>query len=380
MKEGDNIKALDLTGQKYGKLTVLERVENYVSPKGRARAKWKVQCDCGNIFESTTSNIRSGKNQCWECARKATGEKKRKNIEGQTFGYLTVLSIDRRLSASGKQRAYCTCQCICGNIIEVNMDTLMSKYELHSCGCARKEIADKHLSRDILGMKFNRLTVIEEYKALTPRKVKCLCECGNEIIVSKTDVMAGQTKSCGCLQSERTSQANYKDRTGYISEYGITINKPDHQNEYGTWLYDCTCHCGNHFIGMPAEILNGHIKSCGCLQESSGEYLVRKYLEDNNVNFIYQYSFDDCRYKYPLHFDFAIQNADHTLNSLVEYDGKQHYEPIDWFGGEEQFIKQKERDKIKDEYCKNNNIPLIRIPYYFSTDEVKQTLANIKIS
>ena len=110
---------------------------------------------------------------------------------------------------------------------------------------------------------------------------------------------------------------------------------------------------------MPAEILNGHTKSCGCITESSGEYFVRKYLTEHDISFIAQYAFEDCKNINPLHFDFAILNNNQSLNALVEYDGKQHYEPIDWFGGEEQFQQQVLRDKIKDEYCKKNNIPLI---------------------
>lgn len=373
------IQALDLTGYKYGELKVIKRVENHVQKNGKSLTQWECQCGCGQIIKKTTQSIMAGKVLCSECAQKIKGEKKRKNIEGQTFGYLTVISIDRRKDENGKQRAYCLCKCRCGNEIEVNMDTLMSKYELHSCGCARKEIADKHLSRDIIGQKFNRLTVVEEYKKLTPRKIRCICDCGNEIIALKTSVMAGATQSCGCLQSERTSEANYKDRSGCISEYGIVLNKPIRQNSSGVWLYDCTCHCGKHFEGLPAEILNGHTKSCGCITESSGEYFVRKYLTEHDISFIAQYAFEDCKNINPLHFDFAILNNNQSLNALVEYDGKQHYEPIDWFGGEEQFQQQVLRDKIKDEYCKKNNIPLIRIPYYYTTNEIKQTLANIKL-
>ena len=61
-------------------------------------------------------------------------------------------------------------------------------------------------------------------------------------------------------------------------------------------------------------------------------------------------------------FDCAIFNQE-TLLCLIEYDGEQHFKPIEFFGGEEAFQKQQERDQKKDEWCKENNIPLLRIPY-----------------
>ena len=62
---------------------------------------------------------------------------------------------------------------------------------------------------------------------------------------------------------------------------------------------------------------------------------------------------------YPLKFDFYLPD----YNCCIEYDGKQHFEPIDYFGGKNGFIKTQERDDIKNQYCKNNDIKLIRIPY-----------------
>lgn len=64
------------------------------------------------------------------------------------------------------------------------------------------------------------------------------------------------------------------------------------------------------------------------------------------------------------HFDFAILNDDKSVKFLIEYDGIQHFEPRDAFGGEEAFNYTLRKDKIKDDYCKNNNIKLIRIPYW----------------
>lgn len=74
-----------------------------------------------------------------------------------------------------------------------------------------------------------------------------------------------------------------------------------------------------------------------------------------------------------MRFDFYLPQ----YNTLIEYDGKQHFEPIEFFGGEEKFNKLQENDKIKNEYCKNNKIPLIRISYKNQKREIETTLDKI---
>ena len=74
--------------------------------------------------------------------------------------------------------------------------------------------------------------------------------------------------------------------------------------------------------------------------------------------------FDDCRNKNPLPFDFYLPN----YNICIEFDGRQHYLPIFYFGGEKMLNYTKNNDNIKNEYCLNNNIKLVRIPYYEIND------------
>ena len=79
-------------------------------------------------------------------------------------------------------------------------------------------------------------------------------------------------------------------------------------------------------------------------------------------------------------FDFAIFNSDGTLLKLIEFDGEQHFNAVELFGGEEQLKIQQERDKNKNEYCKKHNIPLLRIPYYdFDKMDIDYLLNNITV-
>ena len=87
---------------------------------------------------------------------------------------------------------------------------------------------------------------------------------------------------------------------------------------------------------------------------------------------IKEYAFDDCRNIYPLRFDFYIP----SINTCIEYDGEQHYRPVEYFGGEEAFKQRIINDNIKTQYCKDNNIRLVRISSK-SKDEIEEILLNI---
>jgi hypothetical protein len=116
-----------------------------------------------------------------------------------------------------------------------------------------------------------------------------------------------------------------------------------------------------------------HLKGSGCpkCMESKGEKIIREWLEQNNIDFVYQKTFSDCRGKRnPLPFDFYFPNN----NLLIEYDGIQHYKPVRLFNGENGFKETKNNDKIKNEFAQNNNIQLLRISYM---DSVLKKLNNV---
>lgn len=120
---------------------------------------------------------------------------------------------------------------------------------------------------------------------------------------------------------------------------------------------------GCEWMARPSAILYG----CGCpkCNISKGEKIVANWLDEYNILYEYQKMFDDCKNIHSLSFDFYLPK----YNICIEYNGKQHYEPVDYFGGQKTFEKQVLRDNIKREYCKNNNIGLLEIPYYKNIDE-----------
>lgn len=104
-----------------------------------------------------------------------------------------------------------------------------------------------------------------------------------------------------------------------------------------------------------------------CTNESFGEFYVKRYLINNNISYIPQYVIPECKFKRPLPFDFAVlDNYDNVL-FLIEFDGQYHYllNPMRK-NPESDLLYTQNNDRIKDEYCNNHNIRLLRIPYWES--------------
>lgn len=103
---------------------------------------------------------------------------------------------------------------------------------------------------------------------------------------------------------------------------------------------------------------------------SFGEKKIFDFLSLNKIHFEYNTTVSECKNEIKLRFDFFLPQK----NICIEFDGIQHFKPIEYFGGIAEFIKQKKRDKIKDDFCKLNGLYLIRIPYFFDDEKIIEIL------
>lgn len=292
---------------------------------------------------------------------------------GHKFGHLTALNKVK----DGSHRSKYECVCDCGNHTVKLLDSLRRSQTI-SCGCMDSYYRSIWQRKDETGNKYNYLTILSVDYSKKPTKAICLCDCGNTVEINKTEVVNGFTKSCGCYQKMRAGQANTKDYTGYVSESGVTIVSKAYRNEKSQWMWNCKCPlCGEMFVALPAKVMNNHTTSCGCKIQSSMERSIETFLKSLNIKYETQKRFPDCKYHYTLAFDFALYNDSDDLLCLIEYDGRQHFQPVEFFGGEESYTESLERDKIKDDYCKENSIRLIRFDYTMNIDEIKECILNI---
>ena len=274
---------------------------------------------------------------------------KAKNLKGKKIGKLTVLY---RVANKGSRTRW-KCLCDCGNITIVEAGHLNAGDTL-SCGC--------NVAPNLIGQRFNQLKVIEKAYIGKDRAQywKCQCDCGNIIYVNTANLKRGHTNSCGCYRISQLQKKICLDLTN--KKFGkLTAIKPTNKrnNSSSSIIWECLCDCGN-ICYYPANELNANrYISCGCAISSKGETIIQQILRENKINFIRQKTFESCKDKQALPFDFFITEKKY----LIEFDGRQHFKPIDFFGGDLAFQKCQKHDKIKNQWCKNHNIPLIRIPY-----------------
>jgi hypothetical protein len=118
--------------------------------------------------------------------------------------------------------------------------------------------------------------------------------------------------------------------------------------------------CNNNFSMTIDHFLQGsRCPICNKTKnKSEGELKIEKFLKKNKIDYKDEYIFENCKYKKPLRFDFYIP----SINTCIEFDGSQHFE-TKFYNNEKELLEQHKRDKIKNDFCKNNNIYLLRIPY-----------------
>lgn len=435
-------KAKDLVGMKFGKLTVLYRAENHTSKNGNSRIAWHCRCECGNEVDVLGLNLTRNHSKSCGCLHKDENDRRRRNLLGEKFGKLTVISF---VEGSSPPKWHCRCECgnekdVLGNnlttnktkscgrckggttntrgrignttdltgkrfdkllaIMRLDDDPITIKYLCkcdcgnecikphrslvygtqnngsNSCGCLGKNRGKK---ADFIGVRFTHCTVIKRVENRY-NKVHwlCKCDCGKEFVASSSGLSTGHTKSCGCYKDTVASILHIDDLTGKRYGFLTVLSRAENsQTGYVRWL--CKCDCGNETIVHASALKDALTLSCGCFKYSKYELWVDNSLSEMNIKHIPQKRFDDLvgtRFG-KLSYDFAIYDKNDELKYLVECQGQQHYVAIDYFGGEEQLVRQQEHDRLKREYAENVlGVEIIEIPYTMDEKEIKEFLKN----
>ncbi|KAA0965829.1 DUF2726 domain-containing protein [Sporosarcina sp. ANT_H38] len=216
------------------------------------------------------------------------------------------------------------------------------------------------------------------------------CECGKEFETTFDYMKNGSRIKCfvcqpkeGNLFSKGMDTYNKKTHKKFISDFAL---KQDGEYEILGEYIDCktgiaTKHnCGYVWYPKPDKLLNSENRCPECYSHRNSHLTndIQKWLDEKSVIYEKEYWFEDCRNQKPLPFDFAVFEND-ELKMLIEADGQQHFEPFRYIKDlkkrEESFRLTRKRDSIKNEYCKKNSIPLLRIPY-FDIDNVNEILSN----
>ena len=266
----------------------------------------------------------------------------------------------------------------CGHIWEVSVKHFL--WSGTRCPmCTKEETRRRRLKsndafvKEVYSEVGDEYLFTEDYKG-TDTKIGCVHNtCGTEYEVTPYKFLSGRRcPACAVrargLRSRTTSESfrRYFDET--FTEYTLL----DDYTTQNTAVRIKHNPCGTIFERLPkATIRNGTVCCDYCNIRSFGARVVQNELDSLGVDYILEYRFDDCRSSYPLPFDFAILTHKKVVG-LIEYDGRQHTEVSGgFFGGEDELLERIARDKIKTEYCANNTIPLLRLPWTLTEEEIK---------
>lgn len=212
----------------------------------------------------------------------------------------------------------------------------------------------------------NNFDFIDSYKIGRRTMVHCICNNHRDKgIQSKSLQNLKNGKGCMyCAGVAKFTQEEFEEKV-YCVDKNIQV-----LSEYdgNTKPVKCKCSsCGYEWESVASNIMYGG--GCPNCSGSKGEMRIRDFLDDIGYKYIREYTFDnlygDCDKQ--LRFDFAVFDND-SLAFLVEFDGIQHFKPVDFWGKDSTYSKirfqtLKRYDKRKDNYCKEHGITLIRIPY-----------------
>ena len=332
---------IDRSGTKIGHLELLYRGENDPTAT-RPRAQYVCKCDCGNIVKQRGENIlQSGDTaSCGHC----------KEFQ---FNQLTELKnfyiLNSYKSENDENRWHITIQCKqCNGIFSPRRTDLYNNFDYECPKCN----ASKNLH---IGSLIGQLTIIDK-KVDNENHLKylCQCNCGTTLWLSGLE-----------LQSRRTC-GNHNDPNDIIGQkFGkLLVIKATEEYRGGNRQYKCKCDCGTEKLVSRGNLLSGHTTSCGCTL-SKGEEKIASILKSNNIIFEKGKTFPDLYQNNKcgkLKIDFFLPQ----YNCAIEFDGWQHfgYDGLGW-NTEENYQLTHQRDLFKNQYCFNNNITLIRIPYWY---------------
>lgn len=202
----------------------------------------------------------------------------------------------------------------------------------------------------------------------------CECDCGGNKIIAYSNLKRGATQSCGCLHLESIRKNIAGQRFGKL----VAIEPTDKRGSNRQIIWKCQCDCGNIIEVRLDHLTSENTYSCGCLKQSQGEYKIEKILQEHSILYKKEYVFKDLYTRAGGHprFDFAVLNQNNEIEYLIEYDGETHdLKKQNGWNKTEKIVLQQENDQIKNKYCIEHNIPLIRINYnHFSSLNINDLL------
>lgn len=281
----------------------------------------------------------------------------------------------------------------CNRTWDALTESLFGGFGCPRCSNRMKKTTEQ-FEKEVFKLVKDEYEVLGEYVNTNTKILLKHNTCGNEFMMSPKAFLNGQRcpneRYIKSAESNSLKQGDIENKIKKINDIclneGYEVIKGYERSKKPMEILHIKC--GKTFFPTPYDFIRG--TRCPHCYRSKGEEVVKDFLIEYGLNFKEQFRIKECRNKRPLPFDFAIFENE-TLKCLIEYDGSQHFSPKFAFDKDiEGFKKLIENDSIKDRFCLENNIPLIRIKFVRSEnpeifkkkifEKLKEELAIINMS
>lgn len=350
-------RVFEIVGEEYSVL------ENYIDTKTKILTKHNI---CGYEWLLSPNKFLMGR-RCPKCSIEKTHALQRKSksklleeLDSIFSGKIVYISGEYENNISDLSFHCYTCK----NDFTCRVGNLLSRKRCPICSNHNRAISSRKKNsefiNEIYDMYGGEYSLINDYLDSKTHVLMRHNNCGTEWNILPSNFLKGHA----CPNCSLIKRANDQRKPSHVfikqveeignSEYIVLEEYINNK----TKIKFRHIPCGNVVSISPANFLRG--RGCYYCSSSNGERKIFNFLKNNNLDFTQEYCFDDCKYKNVLWFDFYIE----CENLIIEFHGIQHYEPKEFFGGEKAFKEQRKRDKIKEKYCRKNNISLLIIPYW----------------
>lgn len=323
--------------------------------------KMEFECECGEHFYTTFYNFKNkNKRQCNICSGQ----------QEWTFErlYLWIKDISKceLIKMLGMDKNYgrvIKLKCNCGEEFITDLRSFNKKKDKCCNLCSKYKYYNIDIIRDYVFKNSNCKLVSEIYKNIESKLI-FQCDCGEEFETTFTNFVKQNKRhcdKCGVNNGVQKKLYSYEEVKEYIeSNSGCKLISKEYIG--CTDKLKLKCPCGEEFEvsfdKFKNQGINNKTKCDICNKRvSKPVILISNYLDEKSIQYSREYRFDECKHKKYLPFDFYLNE----LNTCIEYDGEFHFKETS-MGND--LKMQIIRDNIKTKYCKDNNIKLIRIPYW----------------
>lgn len=350
-----------------GKIKVIGKYKN-------ANEKVKVKCSCGYVWNVSPTVLLKRKTSegCPKCIRNKQRikhqEKFDRELEKVHKGNIKI--IGQYVNSQTKVRFKCNY----GHEFEMLPTNILKGQGCKYCYDINRRKTTKQFKKEVYELVNNEYLVVSEYIS-SNEKIKFYHKKCNKIFKMTPNSFLVGNRCPFCRSNAKKDTEWFKEKVDNLTNGEFTV-LGEYENS-ATKILMKHNKCGYEWSTTPNNFLR-YLSCPSCMNGLSKANLTIQTILKNSfgINTYKEKRFDDCRDKYPLPFDICINNK-----LLIEADGEQHFQQIDFAGKGDEWAKEKlkdtqRHDKIKNQYCIDNNIPLIRIPYW-EYDNIEYILKNV---